>query len=215
VFLLGREFLLRTDHSALRNLLRRDLPPTTRVERWILRLSEYTFKIEYKRGQDNIIADVLSRLPFAASQESGDSKVDAQVQSGHSGVPAQVPSLVEPSPDLRSAGRASTSSNSARVEVGETAASSVMQPPPPEGSCLPVGAKSDLASSSLMARPKRSLGAASFVLGELLDEGSDDDSLSSSSDIDSDSESSIEGEEECEDFEIESEIGVHHEPFAD
>ena len=39
MFLLGKDFLLRTDHSALCNLLRRDLPPTTRVERWILRLS--------------------------------------------------------------------------------------------------------------------------------------------------------------------------------
>ena len=71
VFLLGKEFLLRTDHAALRNLLKRDLPPTTRVERWILRLSEYTFRIEHQKGQDNIIADVLSRLPFASGQESG------------------------------------------------------------------------------------------------------------------------------------------------
>ena len=35
MFLFGKEFLLRTDHSALRNLLRKDLPQTTRVERWI------------------------------------------------------------------------------------------------------------------------------------------------------------------------------------
>ena len=68
MFLLDREFLMRTDHSTLCNLLRRDLPPTTRVERWILRLSEYNFKIEYQRGQDNVIADVLSRLPFAGAQ---------------------------------------------------------------------------------------------------------------------------------------------------
>ena len=46
MFLLGKEFLLRTDHSALRNVLQSDLPPTTLVERWILRLSEYTFRIE-------------------------------------------------------------------------------------------------------------------------------------------------------------------------
>ena len=68
MFLLAREFLLRTDHAALQNLLRRDLPPTTRVERWILRLSEYNFRIEYQKGQDNVIADVLSRLPFATAQ---------------------------------------------------------------------------------------------------------------------------------------------------
>ena len=69
-FYLAKNFSLRTDHAALRNLLRRDLPPTTRVERWILRLSEYTFRIEYQKGQDNVIADDLSRLPFAAARET-------------------------------------------------------------------------------------------------------------------------------------------------
>ena len=69
MFFLRKDFLLRTDHSALRNLLRRDLPPTTRVKRWILRLSEYTFRIEYQIGQDNVIADVLSKLPFATAEE--------------------------------------------------------------------------------------------------------------------------------------------------
>ena len=67
MFLLGKEFFLRTEHAPLCNLLRRDLPPTTRVKRWILCLSEYNFKIEYQRGQDNVIADVLSRLPFASA----------------------------------------------------------------------------------------------------------------------------------------------------
>ena len=69
MFLLGKEFLLRTDHAALRKLLSRDLPPTSRVECWILRLSEYCFKIEYQNGQDIVIADVLSRLPFAGGLE--------------------------------------------------------------------------------------------------------------------------------------------------
>jgi hypothetical protein len=47
MFLVGKPFLLRTDHAALAKLLRRDLPPTSRVERWILRLSEYVFRIEH------------------------------------------------------------------------------------------------------------------------------------------------------------------------
>ena len=42
MFLLDREFLLRTDHAALRKLLLRNLPPTSRVKRWILRFSKYT-----------------------------------------------------------------------------------------------------------------------------------------------------------------------------
>ena len=82
MFLLGKEFLLRTDHSALSNLLRKDLPQTTRVERWILRLSEYTFRIEYQRGQDNVIADVLLRLPFATAEEgSANSVSNAKLDS--------------------------------------------------------------------------------------------------------------------------------------
>ena len=66
MFLLGKDFLLRTDHAALRNLLRRDIPQISLVERWILRLSEYSLKIKYQRGQDKVIADVLFRLPFAS-----------------------------------------------------------------------------------------------------------------------------------------------------
>ena len=77
MFLLGKEFLLRTDHLALRNLLQRDLLLTTRVKRWILRLSEYTFRIEYKRGQNNVIADVLSRLQFATAEKSSANSVSA------------------------------------------------------------------------------------------------------------------------------------------
>ena len=67
-FLLSTEFILRTDHAAFRNLLGRDMPPTTRVKRWILRLSEYNFKIKYQRGKENIISDVLCRLPHVNSE---------------------------------------------------------------------------------------------------------------------------------------------------
>lgn len=51
VFLLGIIFLLRTDHMALVRLLNRDQPPTTRIERWILRLSQYQFRIEHQKGK--------------------------------------------------------------------------------------------------------------------------------------------------------------------
>ena len=68
MILLKKKFLLRTDHAAFRNLLRRDLSPTTSVERLILPLSAYKNKIEYQRGQDNVIADVVSRLPFAGAK---------------------------------------------------------------------------------------------------------------------------------------------------
>ena len=99
MFLLGKEFLLRTDHAALRNLLRRDLPPTTRVMRWILRLSECTFRIEYQRGQDNVIADVLSRLPFAAGNECGTTPV-SNIQLNHSSSTSETTCCVSEIPNL-------------------------------------------------------------------------------------------------------------------
>ena len=95
MFLLGREFCLQTDQAALRNLLRRDLLPTTRVKRWILCISEYNFKIDYQRGQDNVIADVLSRLPFASAVNTEKStaldQAPREVNFPKSGVPRSNP----------------------------------------------------------------------------------------------------------------------------
>jgi hypothetical protein len=81
MFLVGKSFLLRTDHAALAKLLRRDLPPTSRVERWILRLSEYVFSIEHQPGKENIIADVLSRLPFASAAPEQSPVTSAQTDT--------------------------------------------------------------------------------------------------------------------------------------
>ena len=94
MFLLGKEFLLRTDHFALRNLLRQNLKPTTRVERWILRLSEYTIRIEYQRGQYNVIAHVLSRLPFATAEEC--SATSASAAQLHSDLQSSATTCCEP-----------------------------------------------------------------------------------------------------------------------
>ncbi|XP_064475694.1 uncharacterized protein K02A2.6-like [Ornithodoros turicata] len=62
----GRPFTLRTDHQALVTLLgahgtgHRPL----RISRWSARLLYYNFKVEYKKGAENYVADALSRLPF-------------------------------------------------------------------------------------------------------------------------------------------------------
>lgn len=45
-YLLGRGFLLRTDHMTLVRLLQRDRQKTTRVKREILRLFQNKFRIE-------------------------------------------------------------------------------------------------------------------------------------------------------------------------
>ena len=91
MFLLNREFLLQTDHAALRNLLWRDLPPTTRVKRWIRRLSKYNFKIEYQKSQENVIADILSRLPFASAKNVEKSTALDQAPRGVNSPESEVP----------------------------------------------------------------------------------------------------------------------------
>jgi len=39
------------------------MSPNARINRWRLRLSEYTYEIRHKPGKDHMVADALSRLP--------------------------------------------------------------------------------------------------------------------------------------------------------
>ena len=59
-YLLGRQFVLQTDHRPLQFLLE-GRPSNCRLFRWALSLQQFDFTIEYIRGQDNILADFLSR----------------------------------------------------------------------------------------------------------------------------------------------------------
>lgn len=61
VFLYGKGFELITDHKPLETIFGPKSKPCARIERWILRLQAYEFKVVYKPGKENI-ADCLSRL---------------------------------------------------------------------------------------------------------------------------------------------------------
>ena len=61
-YLLGREFLLRTDHQAIKWLFSLK-EPKGRIQRWIEMLSAYDFQIEYRPGAKHGNADDLSRCP--------------------------------------------------------------------------------------------------------------------------------------------------------
>ena len=63
VYLLGRSYTLRTDHSPIRGLSRSKLE-IMRVERWAMRLSEFDFQVEIVKGRDNVVADALSRIQW-------------------------------------------------------------------------------------------------------------------------------------------------------
>ena len=67
LFLYGGPFTLITDHKPLEVIYgKRNAKASARIERWILRLQPYNFKIVYKSGADNP-ADYLSRHPTAKS----------------------------------------------------------------------------------------------------------------------------------------------------
>ena len=61
-YLLGRKFIVRTDHSALRWLMSFK-EPTDQTARWLELLSQFNFEIEHRAGKKHANADALSRLP--------------------------------------------------------------------------------------------------------------------------------------------------------
>ena len=62
-------FVVRTDHSSLQWLLNIS-GDNARLVRWRLRLSEFTFDIQYKPGKVNQVADALSRMKTTGGDET-------------------------------------------------------------------------------------------------------------------------------------------------
>lgn len=60
-YLLGREFIIRTDHRSLKELLTQVIQ-TPEQQRFLRKLMGFHFIVEYKPGKDNIAADSLSRV---------------------------------------------------------------------------------------------------------------------------------------------------------
>lgn len=61
-YLLGRKFLVRSDHQALKWLFSLK-EPKSRIARWIEILSAFDFEVEYRKGTQHGNADALSRCP--------------------------------------------------------------------------------------------------------------------------------------------------------
>ena len=60
-YLLAREFDACTDHETLK-WLQSIIDPSGRLMRWPLTLADFTYKIKYKKGRANVIANMLSIL---------------------------------------------------------------------------------------------------------------------------------------------------------
>lgn len=71
-YLLGREFLIVTDHRPLAYLFNTK-NMSARLHRWRYVLMSYQFKIVYKSGKSNVVADALSRIQINPD-ETGESE---------------------------------------------------------------------------------------------------------------------------------------------
>lgn len=58
----GRKFHLITDHQALQHIRTKNEYNNSRVNRWIEKIQEFDFSVEYKKGKELILPDALSRL---------------------------------------------------------------------------------------------------------------------------------------------------------
>lgn len=76
--LIGVPFQIYTDHKTLQNFIhQRDL--SRRQARWMEFFSQYDGHIVYVKGEDNTVADALSRLPTVTSSNSTDADTVAEV----------------------------------------------------------------------------------------------------------------------------------------
>ena len=68
--LYGRQFILVTDHQALKTLLTTDGlgHRPLRLHRWSDRLFQYSFTVAYRPGKLNVVADCLSRSSVIADK---------------------------------------------------------------------------------------------------------------------------------------------------
>ncbi|KAI0987631.1 hypothetical protein GJ496_003658 [Pomphorhynchus laevis] len=76
-YIAGRKFIIETDHKPLQHIFdeKRNLQKTVnhRLVRWATILNQYNYTLQFIKGSDNMLADMLSRLP---QQESTQTKGD-------------------------------------------------------------------------------------------------------------------------------------------
>jgi hypothetical protein len=65
-YLVGGEFVVRTNHNSLKYLLeKKDLNEIQ--QKWVSKIQAYNFDIEFVKGKENVVADALSKRPSTYS----------------------------------------------------------------------------------------------------------------------------------------------------
>jgi predicted aspartyl protease/transposase InsO family protein len=78
-YLMGRHFVLRTDHAALQ-WLRRTPEPMAQLARWLTFIELFDFDIQHRAGTRHGNADGLSRIPIAIDSGNGMARSTVQNQ---------------------------------------------------------------------------------------------------------------------------------------
>ncbi|GJT70406.1 transposon ty3-I gag-pol polyprotein [Tanacetum coccineum] len=66
-YLLGKHFKIKTDHFSLKYLMEQRLSTPFQIK-WLPKLLGYDYEIVYKKGNENIVVDALSRSPLPSLQ---------------------------------------------------------------------------------------------------------------------------------------------------
>lgn len=78
----GRKFSLITDHRALEFIKDKDDFGNRRMARWIEKIQEYDFDITYKKGEEVVGADALSRL-YEKEKETDENEMRRKTREIH------------------------------------------------------------------------------------------------------------------------------------
>ena len=76
-YLFGKEFIISTDHNPLTYLNNLTLT-SARLTRWSLKIAEYVFKKNYKKGILNNNADALSRIEFVDNEQNNEESIKGE-----------------------------------------------------------------------------------------------------------------------------------------
>ena len=82
-YLWGVEFEIRTDHKSLQYVLRGKNDTSSQFCRWRAELEMYNFQIKYIKGTDNVIADVMSRLPETSIETNYEIDITENLYDDH------------------------------------------------------------------------------------------------------------------------------------
>ena len=77
---------MRTDHAALAAIFTSKLKTSSRIVKWVMRLQEFSFVVQYMQCKENVVADALSRIPWpmqAIGSDAANSCNESDSESEH------------------------------------------------------------------------------------------------------------------------------------